>query len=81
MERLQYPLSLRRRQVEGIVYLQILLTTQGEIETIEIIRTSESNDLDLLAIAAVKEAAPFNISPSTMGRLKLRLPIEFKLTH
>ena len=80
---LTYPVSLRRRRVEGSVQIQLNLNGQGQVESVKVIQSSGLQELDTLALEAVKAAAPFELPEHKpeMGRLKINLPIEFKLNH
>ena len=84
LENLHYPGSLRRRGIEGQVQLRLILNIKGKIQSLEIDKSSGYEELDLLALRAVTEAEPFNLyegedAPKEKGRLKINLPIEFKI--
>ena len=82
-QKLHYPLSLRRRGVEGRVGLRIelnpLRVATGELVTVS--EPSGSSELDALALEAARAAQPFPAPETTSGALPpvLNLPIEFRL--
>lgn len=83
---LEYPLALRRRRVSGRVQLKLTLNTAGQLISTELAQSSGHAALDLLALDAVKKAAPFP-APFPMTGSKTRdrveisrnLPIDFQL--
>jgi TonB family protein len=77
-----YPVSLRRRAVEGTVQLSVTVTpATGELRRLELLQGSESPELDEQALEAVRAAAPFPVDPTLKDRveLTLRIPLEFRL--
>jgi TonB family protein len=78
--RLRYPLSLRRRGIQGTVVLKLDLDAAGRLTAAETSTSSGSAELDSLALEAARAAAPFPAGAAMAGGLTLRLPIEFKVT-
>ena len=78
--RLHYPLSLRRREIQGQVTVKLGLGANGKLEDLRVLKTSGHEELDQLALEAVSHAEPFScIGAKTLGRLSLSLPIQFRL--
>jgi len=67
--------------MEGKVKLKVLLTKNGEISSLKIIKSSGFSILDKAAIWSVKSASPFNLPPSLFKEkdtLEVELTIEYK---
>lgn len=75
---LSYPLSLKRRGIQGRVNLKITLSPLGALQNCQIEQSSGYPELDQLALQAVADASPFEKIPSGQS-LSLKLPIDFKL--
>lgn len=69
-----YPRMARHQELEGKTTLRFRVTSQGQVEKIEIVESSGFFLLDDAAISAVRRAAPFPYVPGW-----LVLPILFKL--
>jgi TonB family protein len=81
-ENLRYPLSLRRRGVQGRVGLKLTLSPEGQVQAKEVSEPSGSAELDALALEAASAAQPYPVPMDTLRKkvpLVLNLPIEFKL--
>ncbi|MGZ3689687.1 MAG: energy transducer TonB family protein [Bdellovibrionota bacterium] len=79
---IEYPLSLRRRGIQGEVAVQLVLESSGRLSGSRIVRGSGSAELDRLALKAVTDAEPFPELPPElrkMGHLTLSLPIQFRI--
>jgi periplasmic protein TonB len=77
-----YPVSLQRRGVSGRVRLRLVLDPGGQLLVSEVIQSSGFAQLDILALDAVRAAAPFpKPGPKfkSMGKLSLNLPVEFRI--
>ncbi len=74
---IEYPLSLRRRGVTGVVQLVLLIDPQGALKSVQIAESSGTPDLDQLAVDAARRSSPFPRVGS--GDLKLKLPVQFKI--
>lgn len=64
-----------------IVVLSVTILPSGELESVDIVESSNLPEVDRASIAAVRLAAPFPGFPSNPGlsRLKMRVPIRFSL--
>ncbi len=78
-EKIEYPLSLRSRRIEGAPRLRITLSQSGQLLNTEITESSGHTELDHLAIEAVTRAQPYPKLSST-ERLTLSVPVIFKIT-
>ncbi len=78
-EKIEYPLSLRSRRIEGAPRLKITLSQFGQLLNTEITESSGHTELDHLAIEAVTRAQPYPKLSST-ERLTLSVPVIFKIT-
>lgn len=79
---LDYPLSIRRRKIQGKVTLKMGLDSQGQVESLSVAKTSGYPELDQLALEAVSRAKPFvclSEKEKMTGKLSLSLPVDFKL--
>jgi periplasmic protein TonB len=80
--RKRYPQSAKTRGVEGRVTIRFVLKTDGSVQEVTIAKGSKSRDLNMAAMAAVQNAAPFPRPPSNIfkGDQPLELTIVFELT-
>lgn len=78
----QYPLSARTRQIEGRTTVRFVITPEGRILDLKVIKHSRSAILDRAAVNAIKKSAPFPKPPPNMfkGPVPLELTIVFELT-
>jgi protein TonB len=78
----KYPQQARLRNIEGRVTLRFVITTDGGVRDVEIVKNSRNRDLDAAAVAAVRASAPFSNPPQRFfnGDLPLELTIVFELT-
>ena len=79
---LQYPLSLRRKGIEGQVSVGLTVYPTGQIGPVLMTQSSGNPLLDRLAIQAVHEASPFDPFDKKEAQgnpIRLVLPIQFKL--
>ena len=78
----KYPQQARLRNIEGRVTLRFVITTDGGVRDVEIVKRSRNTDLDAAAVAAVRASAPFSNPPRRFfdGDLPLELTIVFELT-
>lgn len=78
----KYPEAARAARIEGRVTVGFVITPEGNIEDVKIVRRSGSRSLDEAALNAVKEAAPFPKPPKTLfkGPVKLAIAMVFELT-
>lgn len=78
----KYPDIARVRNVEGRVVIRFVITPDGDIREVEIAKHSRNKALDLAALRAVQDAAPFPKPPGRLfqGEIPLELTIVFELT-
>jgi len=76
-----YPRNARVRQVEGDVTVRFIITPEGDVKTVEVVKTSGDKSLDRAALAAVKGAAPFPRASERLfkGEIPLELILGFEL--
>ena len=79
---LHYPLSLRRRGVQGRAIIKLVFANDGQPRSIEIAHSSGSPELDQLALESARSVSkwpPVPQSPTPQNDTVLNLPIEFKI--
>ncbi len=78
----KYPDIAKARNVEGRVVIYFVITPDGDIREAEIAKRSRNKALDLAALGAVQDAAPFPKPPRRLfqGEIPLELTIVFELT-
>lgn len=78
----KYPESAKQRQIEGHITIRFIITKTGSISGAEIVKKSGHDSLNKAALAAVKNAAPFQRPPSRFfkGDITLMVTIVFELT-
>lgn len=79
--RKRYPESAKMHGIEGRVTIRFILKTDGSVHNVTIAKGSKCRDLNMAAMAAVQNAAPFPRPPSTLfkGDQPLELTIAFEL--
>lgn len=78
----EYPVSIRRRRLQGEVILKINIHSNGKIESLTISQSSGHIELDQLAQEAAMRASPFickSEDEKPTGKFTLNLPIGFRL--
>ncbi len=77
-----YPDTAKVRQIEGSVTIRFVITTDGGVRAVELVKPSRHLFLDTAALNAVKDAAPFPKPPGHLfkGEIPLELTIVFELT-
>ena len=77
-----YPDMARVRNIEGRVVIRFVITLEGGVRGLEIVKRARDRVLDLAALKAVKDAAPFPKPPKHLfkGEIPLELTIVFELT-
>ena len=77
----KYPETAKARQIEGFVTVRFVITPQGDILDVEIIKSSGQKSLDKAALKAIHAAAPFPVPPQHLfkGEIPLELTIAFEL--
>ncbi len=78
----RYPDSARAKHMEGRTKVRFVITPDGQISSVEIIKPTRHGILNLAAINAVKAAAPFPRPPKCLfnGPLFIEITIMFELT-
>jgi periplasmic protein TonB len=78
--RLVYPWMAARRGQQGVVELEVRVSSEGRLVGVEVVAGSTADALRTAAVAAVRGAAPFPFPPGVEARpLVIRLPVEFRL--
>jgi protein TonB len=75
-DNIYYPKLALRRGLEGTVYVEFLITYEGEIKNIKIAKSSGFKVLDEAGIKIAKKCSPLKKPPQ---EIKLHAPIVFKL--
>ena len=77
-----YPDMARTKQIEGSVTIRFVITPDGGVRAIKLVKPSRHLVLDTAALNAVKNAAPFPKPPKHLfkGEIPLELTIVFELT-
>jgi protein TonB len=77
----QYPETAKVRQIEGAVTIRFVITPEGGILGVEIVKSSRQKSLDKAALKAVHAAAPFPRPPRHVfkGEIPMELTIAFEL--
>ena len=78
----KYPDIARVKNIEGRVVVRFVITPDGGIRKVEVAKRSRNRALDLAALRAVQDAAPFPKPPRRLfkGEIPLELTIVFELT-
>jgi protein TonB len=78
----RYPSLARVKNIEGRVTIRFMITPQGNVKKVEIVKSSQHKILDRAALRAVKDASPFPKPPGHIyqGELTLEVSIVFELT-
>ncbi len=79
--RKKYPESAKNKHMEGRVKVRFVITADGQLSSLKIIKHSRHNSLDRAALNAVKDASPFPCPPSGLfaAPLSIKLSIVFEL--
>jgi protein TonB len=77
-----YPDMAKVRQIEGSVTIRFVITPEGHVRAVKLVRPSRHMVLDTAALNAVKDAAPFPKPPMHLfkGEIPLEITIVFELT-
>lgn len=62
-----YPRRAQRRDIEGIVRVEVVLAASGALKTVRLVGTSGSDILDEAALALVRRVAPFPAVPQDLS--------------
>jgi len=79
--RKKYPEDARKKHIEGKVLVRFLITRDGQLSSLQVVKGSGHKQLDQAALKAVEDAAPFSAPPSNLfnGPLHLELSIVFEI--
>lgn len=77
----KYPEAARSNHIEGRVNVQFVLSSDGTLKEIKIMKSSRNKKLDEAAIDAIKNASPFPRPPGSIFKtpVTLRIDILFEL--
>lgn len=75
-----YPVSAKNKHQEGTVELEFAIVSDGEIDSIRILKSSGFLPLDMESIRSVREAAPFGTVVLPAGEPKINLRLAFRYT-
>ena len=78
----RYPDSARTRHMEGRTKIRFVITQDGQLSSVQIVKGTSHGILNMAAINAVKAAAPFPRPPVNLfkGPLHVEIMIVFELT-
>jgi len=71
----KYPAEARKNGREGQVVVRFVITMDGYISSLEIVKSANHVDLDQAALEAVRNAAPFPMPPTGLFKDKVRVEI------
>jgi len=78
-----YPRRAQRREIEGIVRVEIVLAASGALRSVRLVATSGSDILDEAAISLVRRVAPFPAVPRDLSPngqdIAFLAPIQYRL--
>lgn len=76
-----YPLSAKRRKLQGVGYISLRINAVGKLEFVKLIKSSGHEVLDETALNMVRSAAPFPRFPESLKvpYFDIQLPIQFTL--
>lgn len=79
--RKKYPDAAKSRHIEGRVKIRFVITKDGQVSSLKIIKHARDNSLDSAASNAVRDAAPFPVPPSKLFNeaLNMEITIVFEL--
>ncbi len=77
----KYPAAARNREIEGTVYVRMLVNTQGRVESVEVSRSSGNDALDRAATDAVNtwRFRPGRDAQGRAVRCYITVPVRFVL--
>jgi len=81
--RKQYPREAREHQIQGRVKVRFVITTDGQISSLRLAKSSTHNTLDRAALAAVENAMPFPPLPANLfdgEKVTVEITVIFELT-
>jgi protein TonB len=80
--RKRYPQSAKARRIEGRVKVSFIVAADGSVRDVSISKGAGDSELNIAALNAVRDAAPFPRPPANLfkGDLSLDLVLVFELT-
>jgi len=80
--RKKYPDYAKSRRIEGRVTIRFVITTDGRVTSVLIVKRGRHSSLNTAALNAVQDAAPFPRPPSNLFKesLHMEITIVFELT-
>ena len=81
MEELKrYPAEARLDRAEGKVVLKAVIKSDGNLETVEVLRSSGHHSLDRAAVDLLRVAAPFHFPrPLEKPQMTVKIPMSYRL--
>ena len=78
-----YPRRAQRREIEGVVTVEMVIAANGALRTARLLETSGSTVLDDAALALVRRVAPFPAVPRDLSPdgqdIAFKAPIQYRL--
>jgi protein TonB len=74
----RYPAGARLREEQGRCLLRIVVSREGTIDSVELVKSSGSRELDEEAMRAVRKGAPYGSLPSAYPYPKLNIMAYFQ---
>ena len=78
-----YPRRAQRREIEGVVTVEMVIAANGALRTVRLLETSGSTVLDDAALALVRRVAPFPAVPRDLSPdgqdIAFKAPIQYRL--
>lgn len=71
----RYPLWARKQSIEGIVYINFIVLSNGLSQDIKIIRSAGSKSLDEEAVETIKRANPFPPIPKEINTAQVQMEV------
>ncbi|MGB9595781.1 MAG: energy transducer TonB [Candidatus Poribacteria bacterium] len=71
----RYPISARNANIEGRAEVKLTILKDGQLDKVEIIRSSGSEILDNSALESIQKASPFPPIPDSLGQEKIEVSI------
>ncbi len=79
-ESIRYPAEARLNQWQGKVVVQVIITANGDIESVKIVQSSGFDILDQEALALLQRLSPLKLDrPLGKERIPLQIPIRYAL--
>ncbi len=72
-----YPRLAKIRELQGVVYVEFILNTDGSIEGLKVYQTNTGDILNQQALKTIREA--YKNFPLPPKRVRLKIPIEYEM--